>query len=716
MAVIQKIRNKYAKVAGFVIALSLVGFILMDAASGRFGELFGRDNSVAKVNGEKIDVKDYSQRVKDYETLYEYSSRGKSLDDAQRAQVNTEALNDLVNGAIINAECDKLGIQSTKEEEKELIYGANPDPIVQQYPPFTNPETKMFDPRYVKAFEQQVDQQDPTGKAREQWETIKAYVLRANRIKKYNALLTRNIYQPKFITDYQLKEQTEMASIRFVKIPYASIDDKQVTVKDEDIEAFMKKHKAQFTSDATTRSIEYVSFEVNPTAEDTARALGALQQLKNDFITNTETESFVNRNSDEPYNNAFVNKKSFMSFYADSIMKEPVGTVYGPYFEQGAYKLTKVIDKRSLPDSSKCRHILIKTAERGQPIVADSIAKKRMDSVVAAINSGVSFDTMVQKVSEDEGSKATNGEYTFTLQQRPQISTEFGDFIFDGKVGEKKVVKVDNQAYAGYHYIEILEQKGFETSAKLATISKSLYAGDNTENAVYAKATEFAGKNSTAKAFDEAIKTEKLDKRIGDNVRESDFSVPGLGSAREVVRWMYEAKVGDVSPVFNMEGRYVVAKLADEQEAGLLKINDNLRQQLTPVVRSEKKAEMIKAKYKSATSLDAIAQASAQPIQQADSFNASQPYAQKLGYEPKVVGYTFYNGFKPNTLSPAIQSQEGVIYFTLLSKMPVAPNQDPSVAIQQRAMAENQLRNTMSSMVSEMLKKSAKIKYNPKNL
>jgi len=74
MSVIQKIRNKYAKIAGFVIALSLVGFILMDAtSSGRFRDLFGRDESVAKVNGEKIDQREYSQKVKDFEILYAYS-------------------------------------------------------------------------------------------------------------------------------------------------------------------------------------------------------------------------------------------------------------------------------------------------------------------------------------------------------------------------------------------------------------------------------------------------------------------------------------------------------------------------------------------------------------------------------------------------------------------------------------------------------------------
>lgn len=714
MAIIQKIRNKYAKVAGFVIALALVGFILMDAASGSFGDLFGRDNSVVKVNGEKIDVKDYSQRVKDYEILYAYSTKGRALDDATRAQLNDEALRDLINEKLMNEVADKLGLHSSKEEEKDLIYGPNPDPAIQQYPVFTNPDTKMFDPQRVKMFEEQVDKQDPTGKFRDEWETLKAYVLRTNIQKKYNALLVRNLYVPAYLADYKLKEQKENASVRFVKISYSSIPDKDVPVTEEEMNEYVKKHAAQYTNKQETRSIEYVSFDVVPVAEDTTRALGALNDIKNEFSTTTDIESIVNRNSDEPYNDAFVNKQSMMSYYADSILKMPVGSVFGPYYEAGVYKLTKVLDKKLMADSVKCRHILIRTKEKGNDVAADSVAKRRIDSVQVALNSGANFDTMVQKVSEDEGSKGTNGEYTFTLQQKAGISKEFGDFIFDGKPGEKKVVKVDNAQYAGYHYIEILEQKRMQSSAKLATISKALFAGDNTENAMYAKATEFAGKNNNAKAFDEAVKTAKVDKKLGDNVKVSDFAVPGLGSAREVVRWMYDAKEGDVSGVFQMEGRYVVAKLTAINEPGLMKITDNIRPQIETSVRFKKKAAIINEKYKSSTNIDAIATASGQTAATSDSFNAANSFSQKIGYEPKAIGYCFNPNFKAGTLSPGLAGQDGVVFVSLVERF--TKEIDPMMAQQQKMMQENQLRNSAGGLIMDIVREKAKIKFNAKNL
>jgi peptidyl-prolyl cis-trans isomerase D len=716
MSVIQKIRTKYAKLAGFVIALALVGFILMDAFSGRFGDYFRGGSDVAKVNGNEIDYKDYQKRIQDYEVLYAYSSQGRGIDDATRAQINEQALNELIYEDLLKDESEKLGITSTPEEEKDMIYGASPDPIIRQYPAFTNQETGMFDPQRIRMFEQQVDQLDPSGKAKQEWETLKSYVLRMNVQKKYNTILTKAMYIPKFLVERQIKQQGQMASVKFVKVPFATINDNEVKVTDDELIAYMKKREPLYYIDKPTRSIEYVSFDVLPSAEDTAKSLGALQQLKAEFASAEDAQSFVNRNSDEQYKDAYVNKKTFMSAYADSIMNTATGSIYGPYFEGGTYKLTKVLEKKSLPDSVVCRHILVKTENGGQPVLADSLAKKRIDSAVAAIRGGASFDTMVQRISDDDGSKSTGGEYTFTLQQKEQLSKEFGDFIFDGGKGQNKVVKVDNDGYAGYHYIEILDQKGIAPAAKLATITKQLYAGENTDRVAYSKANEFAGRNTTEKAFDEAVKSNNYEKKVAENVFPNSFMIPGIGNAREVVRWMYDAKIGDVSPVFQMDGRYVVAKLTSKKDKGLMGLDANNRPTVEAAARAEKKGKIIADKYKTLNNLDAIAQASKQPVMQADSFSASSPFVPNLGYEPKAVGYSFYDGFKPNATSPAIQGQDGVIFMSLLGRFEKPVPNDENAIMQNRNMMDMQLRSSVSSGVQELLRNKADVEYNTKNL
>jgi peptidyl-prolyl cis-trans isomerase D len=180
---------------------------------------------------------------------------------------------------------------------------------------------------------------------------------------------------------------------------------------------------------------------------------------------------------------------------------------------------------------------------------------------------------------------------------------------------------------------------------------------------------------------------------------------------------MYDAKVGEVSPVFSMEGRYIIAKLTGIQEKGLMKLDASNRPMIESMVKAEKKAEIIKNKYKSMNSVDAISQASAQPLQNLDSFNAASTYVPNLGFEPKVVGYTFYDGFKPNATSPAIKGQDGMFYISLKMRQqnPTLPGGGP-VMTQQMQQQQMQLKNQVSGMLPETMKRGAKVKYNAKNL
>jgi peptidyl-prolyl cis-trans isomerase D len=724
MSVIQKIRNRYGKIAGAVIAISLIGFIIQDAASGRFGDMFGRDNSVIKIDGHKIDEKEYSERLKEYEALYDIYSGGKTLDEKTRAQLNEQALSEMVLGQLIDEQGQKIGLTITPEEEKELIYGANADPMIQQFKingqeVFANPKTGRFDPLRVKEVEKAIKEQDKTGKTIEGWEALKKYVVRNNKISKYTALLSGSVYTPKFLLDNMMKDQSEQANIDFVKVPFTSINDNEIKVTDDDLTAYIKKNAAKFEVKEPSRSIDYVTFALTPMAEDTAKSLGALQLLKPalDTLAQKDAESFVNRNSDDQYQDVFLNKKTLQSRYADSILALPVGAVYGPYYENGDFKLVKVLEKKQYPDSVKVRHILVKTKSGATDIRTDSAAKQKLDSAIAALKAGVDFKTVATKYSDDSASFEKGGEYEFTLAQKDGLSKEFGDFIYDGKTGESKTVHVDNQAYAGYHYIEILDQKAFGPAAKLAIIDKALEAGTNTDRTVYAKANEFAGKNTTPDQFDKTAAADHLDKRSADNVTPESYNIQGLGPSREVIRWMYGAKVGDISNVFAMDGKYVVAKLTGIQEKGLPSLNSTNRPMIENAVKTEKKADMIMSKYKGMATLPNIAQAAGQQVQHADSVASNASYVPAIGYAPKVVGYTFYKGFQPNTVSPAIKAGDGVYYLSLLARWqkPADPMAEQSMK-QQKMMMEMQAKNGMNNMLRELLKNKASIKYNVNNM
>lgn len=713
MSVIQKIRNKYAKLAGGVIALALVGFILMDALSSRTSNLFGSDDSIVKVNGSKVDYVTYTQRTKEYEVLY--ANAQQEADENFRAQIDEMALQDIVKEKLIEGEAEKLGLAVTEAEKKDMIYGTDPDQGVKSYQPFTNPNTKAFDPQYVKLFEEQADQLDPSGRARAHWEVYKGFIVRNSLTRKYNTLFSAVAYAPKFLAQERTKQQSQMASIDYVSVPFDQVKDDDVKLDDKDYTDYMNRHKAEFYNNEASRSIQFVVFDVLPTAVDTARALGVLNTIREEFATTTDNESFVNRNSEEQFVDAYKMKSSLKSMYADSVFSQPVGAVLGPVYENETYKLFKVLDKKSYPDSVRCRHILVQTSERGQAKLSDSAAKARIDSVVAAIKGGANFVEMVQKYSDDGGSKEKGGEYTFTFEQKAGLSKEFGDFIFEeGKPGSSKLVKVNNDAYGGYHYIEVLSQGEIKPAIKLATISKALFAGDETENEVYAKATEFAGSNSNAADFDKTVKKDNLRVQNGDNIKPSDFVVYGIGPSREIIRWAYKAEVNEISPVFPATKKYVVAKLVSVNQPGLKKLDDDLRNGLKSTVMMEKKGKMIAEKFNSKKSLSEIAAAIPNgQIQKADSFRGNNSFTAVMGYAPKVVGYSFCSQLKPNTLSKGIREQSGVIYMVVRERFSTPA--DSTFMDREKDMLQMEARNAITSGVMEQLKKKGSIKYNPSN-
>ncbi len=732
MSVILKIR-KNGKLAGGVIAMSLSIWIISEGAnSASFKDFFrgSSSTSVANVNGNKIDPKEFQSRVKEYETLMAVFNPRNQMDEAAKAQMSEQVLQNAVMEAVIGEQCDKLGIITTEDAKKELIYGENADQLVRRFtfegqPIFTNPETGQFDPQRVKEIEKQFTQEPPQGqeqifeKVKMQWESLKNYVIRNHRINTFNNMLAGSVFQPGFMTKHSFADKNVSASIRYVKVPYSTVPDNKVSVTDEEIKGYMARHRAMFAPDQEVRTIEYVSFDIVPSSADSARAKNALLDAKTEFSTTKDEKSMVSNRSDEPgnYYDGFINKKSYTAPSADSILAMQAGDVYGPYLENNAYRMTKVTSRKTLPDSVKIRHILVKSKDQGREVMSDTLAKARIDSIVNAIKGGVSFDSIVAHTSDDQGSAKNGGVYNWALVQRATLSKEFGDFAWEGKTGEKKTVKVENGNYAGYHYIEILNQKDEQTAVKFATIVKNLLPSDSTVNALYAKANEFASKNVNGTDFDANAKKSGYDKRMGENVKVSNFAIAGLGAAREIIRWTYDHKVGEVSPVFQLgDQRYVVAKLLSADEKGSMAITPANRPMLEQRVRDEKKAEEIVKSCQGKGSLDAIAAAMGQQVQQLDTVSLGASFIPNLGYEPKVVGYTFFDGLKPNTVSPGIKGMGGVYYIMVLNRTSAPENPQAGMMMaQERYQEEMQLRNAIGQMMQQAIIRTANVKYNQAN-
>lgn len=680
--------------------VALVGFILMDYGKGGGSH----STTIGKINGEKIDAREYDAAIRQREEEMKRQNPNATLDEATQAQLRDQVWSQMVADRLLSDITEKLGITVGTAELKDMVSGPNPDANIKQM--FTNPQTGVFNPQEAAAQIQQI-KRNPESK--KQWDAFEAGMVKSRSAAKFNTLVSGAIYIPKFMLDDQNTSRNTLAKVSYVKLPYTLVPDDQAKVSDEDIRKYMDAHKAMFQIKEATRGLEYVSFTLVPSPEDSARTFAELDKLKAEFAVSTNDTDFVTRNSQNQIPIGYYTKEQMQGIpNADELLAAPVNSIVGPFYDGNNYMLAKIEDKKTFPDSVKCRHILVATRALGQGArsFSDSTAKLRIDSVVAMLKAGASFDSLAATYSDDPGSKGKGGEYDFPLAQKGGLAKEFGDFVFEqGHTGESKIVKTE----LGYHFIEILKQGKPETSSKIAFVAKELNMSDNTTNSIYNKATQFANQASgSGAAFDKAVKASAYSAIPVGGLNRSSYVVNGLGSSRDMVKWAYDAKVGDVSPVYTVGDKYVVAKLTSIMDEGMAPINAQTRPILENYVRKVKKAEILVQKTKGKTSLEAIAQAENQQVGTADSLNFLRGFIPNVGNEPKVVGYSFCKSFKENTLSPAISGQDGVFYITVLGRT-VSPDQQQRNLAIERQMLEYSIKGNAANMVIGGLRENAKV-------
>lgn len=700
MSVIQKIRDKYAALVIAVIALSLVGFILMDAFVGRGRSMGNANGSLGKVNGEKIERNDFEKRINLQTAMY-------GAQAPPREQLIGTVWDQTIDGIVMNQEYDKVGLQFSNKELNDVLFGANPPQWLSQQ--FTDPQTGQFNVNQAKQYFAQIKKQKNNPNLEMFNEAYIQPTIDQSLRMKYMALLGNSSYVPKWMAERMLADQSAVARFSYVSVPYTSINDSSVKVTDDDLKNYIQKHKESFKQDEAVRSVSYVVFNAAPSSQDSSKVLAQLNNLKNDFAAATDPEAYLARVSSEtPYFNGYTLASKLQVPNADTIKKLAIGQVYGPYVDGSNYTLAKMIDKRTMPDSVKVRHILIKTAEKGQPTLPDSIAKKRIDSIAAAAQSGADFNALVQKYSDDQGSRNTKGEYDFTSSQFPNLSKEFAEVAFYGKTGDKKVVKVENQAYSGYHYIEVIDQKKVEPGYKIAYLARPIEASQETINTANSAAAQFASSARNRKQFEDNSVRQHLPVLSAADLKKNDFQIAGLGESRQFIRWVFENKTGDVSEPYEIGDKYIVAAVTGEADKGLMDVA-KARPLAEPLIINEKKAQqIISTKFKGNT-LEQIAQSAGVGVLHADSVGFAQPFIPNIGNEPKIAGAAFNKSLQ-GKLSEPIAGNTGV--FVIKDENVSALPNTNMTAEQLRKQLEMQQKQMGGYRSIEALKKAANIKDN----
>lgn len=702
MSIIQKLRDKSAVLLTSLIALSLIGFLVQDAFIGRSSGLFsGRTENVGSINGTAIDAVEFNSKVNAAEQGYR--SQGVQTNEMMTQNIIESIWNGYIQENLVRNEAAKLGLSLTSKELGSLLFSENAPAEFKQL--FTNPNTGTFDVDAARTWFNNLKK----SKKPEEIKMVNDQLINPLQIKlltdKYNALFTQGVYVPKWMTEKMSADYSSFASISFVAVPYATVSDSLASLKvtDAEIDAYVKAHKDEFQQEKV-RSISYVVFDANPSAADTAAVFNQLSGLKQAFAEATDARAFVTRNNSSlPFYDGFALKSRMQMSSRDSIIGMPVGSVIGPYLDANAYVIAKKLETRQLPDSVKCRHILIGTIDprTGQAKRTDSAAKKMIDSLFAAIKAGADFGTLAATSSEDEGSRNNKGEYNFSSVDMGTLDKDFTNFISNKPAGTREILKTQ----FGYHIIEVLNQKNFEDAYKVAYLSRKIVASDVTDNSASAAATQFAGNSRNAKDFEANVLKSGYNKRLADNIREMDYSVDGMPS-RALVKWIYENKVGSVSEPFDMKDKYIVVQITGAYEKGVQPAAV-ARTMVEPILRNQKKAAEIIKKTGSAATLEAIAGTHTTQAMNADTVRFADPFIQNLGSEPKVIGASFNKAYQAKVSGP-IEGQQGVYYIKVNQVGAL-----PSVSVNPEQMRQGQitqLRQYANFSTLDALRKSADIK------
>ena len=666
MATLQTIRSK-GPLLVIVIGIALFAFIAGDAWK-IFQPHQGRQD-VGEINGEKISAQDYQKLVDEYTEVIKLTNGLSSLNETQLASVKDQVWQSYVNNKLIAEQAEELGLTVTDAEIQAIIdEGTHP---MLMNTPFRNPQTGAFDKDMLKKFlvdysnlstsqmpAQYVEYYQTMGNF---WNFVEKTLRQSTLAEKYQNLISKSLISNPASAEDAFKARTEQSDLLMAAVPYSAVNDSLVKVSDDEIKALYKERKDQFKQLAETRNIRFVDVQVLPSDADRKAVLDEVteysEQLDN---TTSDFGTFVrSTGSAVSYSDIPVNKSVLPSDVVARLDSIGMNEVFGPYYSQtdDSYNAFKIIAKVNAPDSIQFRQI---------QVYADTEEKTKTltDSIYDAIKGGASFEEIAKvygqtgeatwvNASSWEGGQLNSENETFIKTLISQPVNEIAKL----NIGQANVI------------LQVMNKKSMQEKYKVAVIKRNVEFSNDTYNAAYNKFSQFVTQSTT---IDEL---EKNAEEYGYTViPRTDFSssehyVGGVPSTKEVIRWIFGAKEGEVSPLYECgnNDHIMVVALDRINPVGYRNIN-SVADMLRSEIRRDKKAELIMADMKACTSIEqakAIKNAVSDTVKHV-TFSAPAYISMTRGSEP-VIG-AVASKTAVNATSAPVKGNAGVYMVQVLSK------------------------------------------------
>ncbi len=654
MAVLEKLRSRAGILLAVIIGLALFGFILQDLFTS--GTTLSRASAmeIGRIGRHSISYMDFQQKVDDMVKIYQITGNN-NLDEATQESIREQTWQRMIREEILDKEYKKLGIDVTPDELFDQVQGAQPHPMIQQI--FTDPQTGIFNRAALFNFLRNMDRDQ---NMKTYWLFLENEIRQERKFTKYNNLISKGLYVPDIQAKRELAQRNRVVDFDYVVKRYTSIPDSLVSFSNEDVKKYYEAHKYEYKQDAT-RDIEYVVFDVKPSPSDIRAAEKWINDIKPDFESVEEVKQFINLNSDQPYDEKNYKDGELPATINDFMFQAKPGDVYGPYFENNAYKLARLVEINFMPDSVKARHILIQPNAQANQNTAMEQARNLADSLKTLIENGADFASLAREYSADQGSANLGGNLGWFRDG--MMVQEFNDACFKGRPGE--ILTVETQF--GVHVVEIQEQGPKVKKVKVAILARNLDPSSETYQAVYTEASRFAGTNNTYEKFDAATARDNITKRVANDIRQNDKTIPGLESPRPLIRAAFKADEGKIilddnsQAVFEMDNKFIIAYVTKVREEGTTPLAD-IRSEVEFNVRKEKKAEMIREEMEkalqNASGLETLSTSLGIPVEEATGINFTSFSVPRAGLEPALIATAVET--KEGQLSQPVEGNNGV--------------------------------------------------------
>ena len=700
MAVIGRIRKRSGLII-VIVGVALASFVLGDFI--KKGPK--KSTTFAKISGDKVSYQEFEAKVTEQVETYKQQSGKENLTNDETFQIKQQAWGQMVREIILTKQLDELGLTVSADELDDLIRGKNPHAYITQA--FKDPETGQFNPSAVSNFLNNIDKVEPAMK--KNYLNLEKAIKSDRLSTKYTNLIAKSYYLPTAFAKRMYSESSTIAKLRFVGLNYKTIDDKLVTVTEDDLKKYYEEHKNQFEQQPS-RDLEYVLFEVLPSKTDLDQIQKDVAGIFNEFQQSTDMQNFVNSNSDSRYDSSFI-KLGVMPSLVDSFLsKNPIGSIMPPVVENNNYYMAKILDIQFRPDSLKASHILISYKEaKGatqEQIRTKVQAKAKADSIFTEVKKNPAlFLQRASTLSDDPSAKKNKGDlgwFTDGAMIKP-----FNDAVLNGKIGDITLVETD----FGFHIINVSGKTLPVRKFQIAAVTKAISASKETDQAIFVKANKFASDNKTPELFNKAVVALGLNKRQGEYIQPMDKGLPGLTAGREVIHWAYnETTTKDmVSSVFNIDNNYIVAYVKEIREKGIAPL-EQAKTYMEPMVKRDKKGEMLVTKFNTNLSKTKdLYQLATNLTSKVDTteLNFSAYNLSQYGPEPKVIGRVF--SLKKGTLSAPIAGDNGAYVVYVDDIIQPQPTKDFKMI---RMQGASMFQSRVNNQVFQVLEKKAEIEDN----